>query len=91
MDGIDLSKPPDFSGDCKYVIYAEIRMKFKPYKGYIKPGLYWNEFIYSDIVGPIKGAKLNTKYAITFTEDITKRVNVALILSKEYKVILKAF
>ena len=40
VDGIDLSKPPDLSGNCKCVIYAEIRIKLKPYKGYIKPGLY---------------------------------------------------
>ena len=91
VDGVDLSKPPDLSGDCKCVICAETRIKLKPHKGHIKPGLYQNELIYSDIVGPIEGAKSDVKYAITFTEDITRRVDMALIPSKEYKVILRAF
>ena len=91
VDGVDLSKPPDLSGDCKCVICAETRMKLKPHKGYIKPGLYQNELIYSDIVGPIEGAKSDAKYAVTFTEDITRRVDVALILSKECEVVLRAF
>ena len=91
VDGVDLSKPPDLSGDCKCVICAETRIKLKPHKGHIKPGLYQNELIHSDIVGPIEGAKSDAKYAVTFTEDITRKVDVALMLSKECEVVLKAF
>ena len=91
VDGVDLSKPPDLSGDCKCVICAETRMKLKPHKGHMKPGLYQNELIHSDIVGPIDGAKSDARYVVTFTEDITRKVDVALMPSKECEVVLRAF
>ena len=91
VNSIDLSKPPDLFSNYKYVICAEIRIKLKPYKGYIKPGLYQNKLIYSDIIGPINRAKSDAKYIVTFTEDVTRKVDVALIPSPAYKYILRAF
>ena len=45
----------------------------------------------SDIINLIHKIKSDVKYAIIFTANIIKKVNITLILSKEYKVILKAF
>ena len=40
INGIDLFKLPDLLGNYKYIIYIKTRIKLKPYKGYIKSGLY---------------------------------------------------
>ena len=91
VTGIDLFSLPDLSGDCNYVVYAEIRIKLKPSKGHIEPGTYQNELIYSDLIGPIEGVKADYKWVVTFTEDITKVVHMALLPDSSYETVLRAF
>ena len=88
VTGIDLSSLPDLLKDYNYIVYAEIRIKLKPSKGHIEPGIYQNELIYSDFIGPIKGIKADYKWVVTFTKDITKVVYMALLPDSSYETVL---
>ena len=91
VTGIDLFSLLNLLGDYNYVVYTEIRIKLKPSKGYIEPGTYQNELIYSDFIGPIEGTKADYKWVVIFIKDITKVVYIALLPDSLYETVLRAF